>query len=143
MAAFKDAIAWLARTHLSVESPRKLLQVEFDDLRQRPEVEMTAALWGVRPEEVAVQVLKAAQRKVPRDWLANDKPTGRFETRRRLVERVWLLASNHRLTSEIARIVELPSAAVSRIMATGEGRPPDLILTGHFRGKVRRGIRSS
>lgn len=140
MATLKDAINWLATTHFHAAMPRKLLQQEFDEVLKRPEISMIAALWCESPADLAVKVLKAAKRKVPRDWSHESKPTGRFATRQRLTETVWLMAGNRRLTSEIARAVELSPAQVDRILDTGEGQPEGFVLAGHFRGKARRGV---
>lgn len=140
MATAKQAVSWQARFLLPPEAPRSRLQNEFDALLNQPTVQMTAALWGMSLEEVAVQVLKTAGRKVPRDWLSADKPAGIFTTREQLLDRVWMLVRNQRLTSEIARVVALSPAKVEQIIATGEGLPSDLELKGHHRGKVRRGL---
>lgn len=140
MATTKQAVAWQAKFLLPPEAPRTSLQDEFDSLLKQPTVQMTAALWCMSPEEVAVQVLKAAERKVPRDWLSGDKPTGIYHTRGQLLDRVWMMVRNQRLTSEIARSVALSPAKVDQIISTGEGVPSDLELQGHHRGKVRRGL---
>lgn len=137
MATLTDAVLWIAQNTGLDQPELRALDRAYSFLLTHPGVCLAAGLWHRSPAEVSVKVLKAAERKVPRNWLEHDRPRGRFETRERLLSSVWQMVFNQRLTSEIARETGISTQEVSAILETYEGLPPGEEIQPHRRQRFR------
>jgi hypothetical protein len=140
MANLKAAIAWLSAHHSERIATQRALDRAHLMLLAEDTVQLTAHLYKRTSAEIAVHVLKACGRYVPRNWLDSDRPTGIYPSRERLVSMVWQMLRNNRLVSEVARETGIRETEVNAIVRTHEGWPEGLELTPHHRGRERRGL---